>query len=170
MKRAIFFPLFVLAAAGLTGCLSFARSPKGTSMPSYVGERNTVGMGTVVAPVWIEAAEAPCLNLSVSLEALVDTRKTTILWDTQDVRRIVWRNQPRIAARVVETASGARIAEAADLSELRAEIASEAQKEFDAVFSQWSDADKFSVRIVVTAMHLGSPDVGYAGRRDMWGY
>lgn len=167
MKRGILSCTVVLAVCGAAGCLSFPRSPEGTSVPSYVGDRNTVALGTVIAPVAV-ASDASYQNLNASLAALINTRKLALLSDTRDVREIVRGNQPRIFARVVKAVSGSQIAACSDIERLRAEIEAQAQAQFDAVFKQWSDAPKYDVRIVVTALYLTTADAGLAQPRRWW--
>ena len=162
--------LAVLAAAALSGCLTFPRSPEGTSMASYVGDRNTVELGTAVAPVLLAGEEASYVNLNVSLAVLIDTRKVALFSDTRDVREIVRRHEPRLSARVVELLSGASISEPSEIGKLRAMIAEETQAEFEAVFKQWSDAPKYDVRIVVTGLYLTSLDVTPTVPARTWWY
>ena len=156
-------------AVGVTGCSSIGAPADGTTRyTSYVGDRNTVVLGSTVAPVSVSPGDTPYMNLNVTLSMFINPKETTILSDTDDVERIARRNAPRILAYVVEVMAAAHVTEQADIVALRRQIADTANATFASIFKQWSEADKYSVDIVVTGLYLTTPDTTQTSTGGCW--
>jgi hypothetical protein len=171
------FPSPIVGAPALLACavLSSCTHPQATgptSATDYLGDRSFLGFDQIVAAVRMVGPAEKVGNLHIGLAAIINPLKES--WASEsDVRDVVARLEPRIAARVVETAIAEPTVTPDSIVPLRERIAAAAQSVLDGALANWKHRDEYRVEMAITAFYLTSPSAPVeGGRRDgrWWGW
>jgi len=149
--------LFVLVVSFLSGCVSMPSRHDQNYSSAKVGDRASYDFNKVVVMVPSPNAPEGFLNLHIQLSAAINPKRVTLAGH-DEVRDIVWRMFPRLAATVTETVQ-AQPDPLSDLKTLREKIRGDVERVFRAEFCKWAFADDYEVRIEVVSMHFTNGSV-----------
>lgn len=158
------------AIALLAGCTVVPNDANRIDSAAYVGARSSLSLDELVVAIPCERAPLGVANLHISLAGIINAKKTS-LGKTDEVRAILFRSSPRIAAAIVAIVQE-QSAAARDLGTLRLLVAREADRVFADDFNKWTAASDFDVQLVVTSLYLTNGSVGRSppSGRTWWGW
>ena len=161
------FSLLLCLPLMLGGCISVPPPAGETYSASYVGDRDSVSIAEVVVSVPAENNPDQFRNLHVAFSALINAQKVST-GNQYDVEGIIRRSRTRISSEMVGEISDKGVIGIKDLGSLRKILEQNAQSTFDSIFSKWSHADDFEVKIVITSIYFTDGSVGKTEQQFMW--
>jgi hypothetical protein len=149
-------PLGVALALSImaSGCVSLAQGTRETkaSVGSYAGDRESIDLGAVVVAIPVSADGAEWRNLRVWMEAIVNTRRTTI--HERDAWLLVARQRARAQGAATKAiADGVSVAKGL-IKGSRDAAEAAAQQAINQGFASWEHAKEFEVIVVVTSIEF----------------